>query len=295
MSEPELEKSLGESLHETAVMLKDEGNEYYRQGNFEEAVRLYDKALRADPNYGDAIHNKGLALLKLGRIDEAKQCNDKLNELRSHEIVQPEVREQINAEDVPPITATGFCPTCGTSFPPGISKNCPTCGVNLVMPQKFINSEIKNPGIAALCSFVIPGLGQVYNGEVGKAIAVLIGTLVGALFFIVPGVVVWIFGMYDAYSTAGKMTKGVVPYRSTSTAGMIGYCIVALILMVVFLVIGLIIFALAILGSSGGIGGMNGLLNPLGQGMPTGMLYQNGTINPNGVLKGSNSLFFFIS
>jgi tetratricopeptide (TPR) repeat protein len=298
MSEKELEESLDESLHDTAVRLKDEGNASYRQGNFEEAVRSYALALHADPNYEDAIHNKGLALLKLGRIDEAKQCSDKLNELRSSEIVQPAVTNPAGIVMASPIPMTRFCPTCGTSLPIGNPKNCPACGANLGMPGKLMTAEMKNPGIAALCSFVIPGLGQVYNGEVGKAVAVLIGTLVGALFFIVPGAAIWVFGMYDAYRTAGKMNRGEVPYRMTSTVGIIAYCIAALALMFVFLIIGLLILALSILGgvgNSGGIGGLNGFLNPGGPGTPSGIFSQNGTIDPNGFLNGYNYLFSLIA
>lgn len=57
------------------------------------------------------------------------------------------------------------------------------------------------------CSSVIPGVGQVYNGESQKGLVLLLGTRLGLFLFLIPGLVVWIYSMYDAYLTAGKMNK----------------------------------------------------------------------------------------
>ena len=45
--------------------------------------------------------------------------------------------------------------------------------------------QIKNPGLAAVLSFLIPGLGQIYNGEVGKGILIIIVQVVNALLMMV--------------------------------------------------------------------------------------------------------------
>jgi tetratricopeptide (TPR) repeat protein len=42
---------------------------------------LYDRALRIDPNYSDVLKDKGLALDKLGRYEEAIKCYDKASEI----------------------------------------------------------------------------------------------------------------------------------------------------------------------------------------------------------------------
>jgi len=73
--------------------------------------------------------------------------------------------------------------------------------------------EKKNPLFAAGLSLLFPGLGQVYNGETGKGILVLFSVLAGILVMLIPGVAFWIFGMYDAWTTARRMNAGVVPFR----------------------------------------------------------------------------------
>lgn len=71
----------------------------------------------------------------------------------------------------------------------------------------------KHPGIAAVLSFFITGLGQIYNGEIGKGIlcaiayficwgltAILIGWLL-----LLP---LWVWGIFDAYRTAERINAG---------------------------------------------------------------------------------------
>lgn len=52
----------------------------------------------------------------------------------------------------------------------------------------------------ALLSFFIPGLGQVVKGQVGKGILIFLGTGIAALFLLIPGIIVWIWQMIDAYN-----------------------------------------------------------------------------------------------
>lgn len=74
---------------------------------------------------------------------------------------------------------------------------------------------MKNPGVAAVLSFFICGLGQIYNGQIMKGIIFIICygiawalTLIVIGFLVVP--VLWIWGMYDAYRTAEKINKSIV-------------------------------------------------------------------------------------
>lgn len=82
----------------------------------------------------------------------------------------------------------------------------------------------KNPRIAVIASFFIPGLGQIYNGEIVKGIAfIIIGTIFGLLGIALTGPAImapvlfgfvlvilviyfifWIYNLYDAYNTAEK-------------------------------------------------------------------------------------------
>jgi hypothetical protein len=68
----------------------------------------------------------------------------------------------------------------------------------------------KNPWAAVLFSFVLPGLGQVYNGQIAKAL-VFFSSFVGAIMlassgaelpfaFVIP--FVFFFGLIDAYRSA---------------------------------------------------------------------------------------------
>ncbi|WP_292490272.1 hypothetical protein [Methanoculleus sp. 10] len=81
----------------------------------------------------------------------------------------------------------------------------------------------KNPAIAAGLSLVFNGLGQAYNGQFTKGVAVLLGSLFGLFLLIVPGVAVWLWGVYDAWATARRMNEGLVPYRETSTLTIVAF------------------------------------------------------------------------
>ncbi|MCX6688639.1 MAG: hypothetical protein NTZ39_02950 [Methanoregula sp.] len=97
-----------------------------------------------------------------------------------------------------------------------------------------------------ILSFFFPGAGQVYNGETGKGIGLLIGSLIGYCIFIVPGVIVWLYGLYDAYTVAQKMIKGEILFKSSSTGALIGYIIAEIIIAIIFfVVIAAFIFALS--------------------------------------------------
>ena len=75
-------------------------------------------------------------------------------------------------------------------------------------PPKFY----KNPSIATILSFFFMGLGQIYNGQIGKGIVfiILYGISV-ALMFVVIGFVttpiLWIWGMVDANNSAKKINE----------------------------------------------------------------------------------------
>jgi len=70
----------------------------------------------------------------------------------------------------------------------------------------------KNPGLAAVLSFLIPGLGQIYNGEIGKGFLIVganvlswILTVVFVGFILLP--IVWGYAVYDAYKTASRLQQ----------------------------------------------------------------------------------------
>jgi len=71
-------------------------------------------------------------------------------------------------------------------------------------------SPPKNPALAAVLSFLINGLGQIYNGEVGKGILIMVVQVVNALLTMiligfVTGPIVFVWSIYDAYKTAERI------------------------------------------------------------------------------------------
>jgi TM2 domain-containing membrane protein YozV len=69
---------------------------------------------------------------------------------------------------------------------------------------------MKNPGLAAVLSFLISGLGQIYNGQIVKGLVVLaIQSINIALTQIligwVPLIIVWVWAIFDAYRVAERI------------------------------------------------------------------------------------------
>ncbi len=95
--------------------------------------------------------------------------------------------------------------------------------------------EEKNPTFAAGLSLLFPGLGQVYNGETGKGLLVLFLVLAGLLVMLIPGVVVWLFGIYDAWATARRMNAGSVPFREVRWTTIVLFMVVWTVGMFAFL------------------------------------------------------------
>ncbi len=78
-----------------------------------------------------------------------------------------------------------------------------------------MNHHQQNPLVAFLFGLLVPGLGQIYNGEFGKGIAIF---LTGWL--IIP----WIVGIIDAVLKAQAIAEG----RHPSEGVPAGYIILAL-------------------------------------------------------------------
>ncbi|MBA2375887.1 MAG: DUF5683 domain-containing protein [Actinomycetota bacterium] len=69
---------------------------------------------------------------------------------------------------------------------------------------------MKSAGLAAVLSFFIPGVGQIYNGQILKGIIlIVIGLINAALTVILIGyvthVITVIYAVYDAYKTAERI------------------------------------------------------------------------------------------
>ena len=59
------------------------GNALSAQGKYEEAIKVYDEAIRLDPKLADALCHKGNALSARGKYDEAIKAYDEAIRARS--------------------------------------------------------------------------------------------------------------------------------------------------------------------------------------------------------------------
>lgn len=107
---------------------------------------------------------------------------------------------------------------------PGNVKNPVPVQRSLSLPSQMVpesphgttSAGIRNPTLAVALS-LIPGLGQVYNGMLVRGIILFIATLVGLIILIIPGIIVWIYSICDAYRTAGKINRGEIPFNPQET------------------------------------------------------------------------------
>ncbi|MCH7497149.1 MAG: hypothetical protein IH971_04780 [Candidatus Marinimicrobia bacterium] len=73
-------------------------------------------------------------------------------------------------------------------------------------PPKFY----KNPSVATILSFFFMGLGQIYNGQIGRGFMFIVLYVISiVLMFVMIGFIttpiLWIWGMIDANSSAKKI------------------------------------------------------------------------------------------
>ena len=158
-----------------------------------------------------------------------------------------------------------FCPECGQPLGVANAKFCSSCGAVVNPGVAGLQAargphEEKSALLAGACSGLLPGLGQVYNGELGKGIAIFFGTIVGTFVLLIPGLIFWAYGLQNAYSTAGKMNSGQIPYRPAKPLHIVLFLILAaIVLVVIYLVIMAMVSSL--LQSMGGSDDLSSLLN----------------------------------
>jgi len=100
---------------------------------------------------------------------------------------------------------------------------------------------------SAILSALIPGLGQAYNGQVFKGDVILVVFAISAMLsglLLLVAIAIWIYGIYNAYSTSTKMNQGEIPFVATSMKNIILFFAIPIGL---FLII--VIFSFIILGS----------------------------------------------
>lgn len=103
------------------------------------------------------------------------------------------------------------CSNCGSELS-DLAERCPECGARCSSTDvPYEKEHQKSPGLAALLSAIIVGLGQIYNGQVKKGVLLFIFFVISALLvsfipffglkYLIP-LVVWIYAVYDAHQSA---------------------------------------------------------------------------------------------
>lgn len=112
--------------------------------------------------------------------------------------------------------AIGTCTRCGRgvceecNVPMNGRNVCKNC-IGVMASQRQVNR--REPFLALIFSFLLPGLGQIYNGDTNNGIILIVATVVawfltsvcvGLFVFIC----IWVYAMYDAYTRAERINRG---------------------------------------------------------------------------------------
>ncbi len=68
------------------VQYYNDGVKAQKEGDYERAVKLYERALKVEPNFPDALNNMGFSLRSIGKqyMDQAMQAYDKALKLKGN-------------------------------------------------------------------------------------------------------------------------------------------------------------------------------------------------------------------
>jgi TM2 domain-containing membrane protein YozV len=99
----------------------------------------------------------------------------------------PDCAEEVRA-------AARKCRYCGHAFDPSLAA--------VPMPVQVVGGlKIKNNNLlAALLSAIVPGLGQILKGEATTGVIWFIACLIGFIFYVIPGVIVYVLCIQNAYT-----------------------------------------------------------------------------------------------
>ena len=162
-------------------------------------------------------------------------------ELTEESVDEEAVEEAAEEEEIKVNVKSKFCSNCGTEVAEG-TVFCPQCGFKLVQEEKpqtkfcancgkkiDINAEIcphcgvrvanvksyeeKNVLLAAILSFLFPGLGHLYLGLNKKGISFIIAYIISAVLImlfvgIILVLIVWLWALIDSIKSTEAINRG---------------------------------------------------------------------------------------
>ena len=156
-----------DTAHNEAITYKIQGNINFRQGNYEGALLFYENGLKIDPENIDIWNNKGLALVKLGRVEEARQCKREMKRLGESPGATYTKSQTVTAQE------TGKTKQCTFKFKGvnghiEISKKGPAPD-SLEVTEKSLNGDLQFQDIEQNIESIQSGLDQVRLGRIEEA------------------------------------------------------------------------------------------------------------------------------
>lgn len=90
------------------------------------------------------------------------------------------------------------CKHCGEILDESLKTSRQQQAPTIVLPEQKVRKW--SPGVAALLSFLIPGAGQMYKGNVGAGLLWLIFVVIGYFLVTVPGIILHLICIFAAAS-----------------------------------------------------------------------------------------------
>lgn len=137
---------------------------------------------------------------------KSKFCPNCGNEVTSETVFCSKCGFRLIGEEKP---QTKFCQNCGKKIDIN-AEICPNCGVRVAYSPA---SEEKNVLLAAILSFLFPGLGHLYLGLSKKGISFILAYIVSAFLIllfigIVLMIAVWLWALIDSIKSTEAINKG---------------------------------------------------------------------------------------
>ncbi len=110
-----------------------------------------------------------------------------------------------------------YRPRCGSEVD-GDRYVCDKCGYNFSILKMGV--EVRDPILAGILSFLFPGLGHIYIGDIGRGLIVIIIAFIIAMIALSTNILVYlvyhILQIYDAYREAKRynnlLHEGIEPW-----------------------------------------------------------------------------------
>lgn len=172
-------------------------------------VKLEDVAESPEVEVNDVVEEKSVdEPIETSIVKKSKFCTNCGNEIEVDTAFCPVCGFKFNkGQEQQP--KTKFCQACGEKINVN-AEICPHCGVRVA---GVVRSEEKSALLAAILSFLFPGLGHLYNGLTKKGVSFIIAYIVSAvLIFILIGfvlmLIVWVWALVDAIKTTEAINRG---------------------------------------------------------------------------------------